>query len=40
MSLNIGERKDDPKILMTNKVYGRVFISLSSESEVVVHINC
>lgn len=40
MSLNIEKWQKDPEILMTKKVYGRIFISFSSESEIVVYINC
>lgn len=40
MSLNNGKLKEDPEVQMTKKVYGRIFISLSSESEVVVHNSC
>lgn len=40
MPLNIEKWQKNPEILMTKKVYGRIFISLSSESEIVVYINC
>lgn len=30
----------DLEILIPKKICGRIFISLSSESETVVHINC
>lgn len=40
MSLNVGRWKRDLDTPMTKKVYGRILIFLSPESEIVVPINC